>query len=149
MRFPERFFTSLRKTQDLAWMLDLETQVREVYAEDQHGDTACWDAAMASLPVLKNIVPDLHSGRVGFSAQGSTSYDRQALEACLRKFHPWRKGPFQVDEILIDTEWRSDWKWDRLEGAIEPLAGKAVLDIGCGSGYHLWKMVGAGARLAI
>ncbi|MEM7671728.1 MAG: tRNA 5-methoxyuridine(34)/uridine 5-oxyacetic acid(34) synthase CmoB [Verrucomicrobiota bacterium] len=149
MRFPEQFFASLQEAHDLTWLPDLEMQVREVYARNQHGDTASWDSAMESLPFLENIVPDLSSGRIGFSTQGSTSYDKHALEVCLRKFHPWRKGPFQIDEIFIDSEWRSDWKWDRLQKSIEPLAGKAVLDIGCGSGYHLWKMVGAGARWAI
>ncbi|MEM6938395.1 MAG: tRNA 5-methoxyuridine(34)/uridine 5-oxyacetic acid(34) synthase CmoB, partial [Pseudomonadota bacterium] len=27
--------------------------------------------------------------------------------------------------------------------------GRIVLDIGCGSGYHLWRMLGAGARAAL
>ena len=49
----------------------------------------------------------------------------------------------------IDTEWRSDWKWDRLKNHIEPLSGRKVLDIGCGSGYHCWRMRGAGAELVI
>lgn len=29
------------------------------------------------------------------------------------------------------------------------LAGKTVLDVGCGSGYHAWRMRGAGAELVI
>ncbi|MDF7671629.1 DUF1698 domain-containing protein [Orbaceae bacterium ESL0721] len=32
---------------------------------------------------------------------------------------------------------------------IDDLYGKTVLDVGCNSGYHLWRMVGAGARLAV
>jgi tRNA (mo5U34)-methyltransferase len=59
---------------------------------------------------------------------------------------PWRKGPFTVHGIHIDTEWRSDWKWDRVLPHISPLAGRYVLDVGCGSGYHLWRMVGKGSR---
>ncbi len=51
--------------------------------------------------------------------------------------------------INIDTEWRSDLKWDRLAQHIEPLKGKQVLDIGCGSGYHCWRMRGAGAELVV
>jgi tRNA (mo5U34)-methyltransferase len=57
---------------------------------------------------------------------------------------PWRKGPFHVHGIHIDTEWRSDWKWDRVLPHISPLQGRYVLDVGCGSGYHLWRMVGKG-----
>ncbi|MBP6682857.1 MAG: tRNA 5-methoxyuridine(34)/uridine 5-oxyacetic acid(34) synthase CmoB, partial [Halioglobus sp.] len=46
-------------------------------------------------------------------------------------------------------EWRSDWKWDRLAPAIDDLAGRRVLDVGCGSGYHCWRMLGAGAAEVI
>jgi tRNA (mo5U34)-methyltransferase len=63
--------------------------------------------------------------------------------------HPWRKGPFSLFGVDIDTEWRSDFKWDRLSGAIDPLEGRRVLDVGCGSGYHCWRMKGAGAAEVI
>src|SRR5699024_5046582 len=29
------------------------------------------------------------------------------------------------------------------------LSGKTVLDVGCGSGYHMWRMLGAGAQLVV
>jgi len=38
-----------------------------------------------------------------------------------------------------------DWKWERFVPQIEPLAGRKVLVIGCGSGYHCWRMVGEDA----
>jgi tRNA (mo5U34)-methyltransferase len=63
--------------------------------------------------------------------------------------YPWRKGPFDIAGIHIDTEWRSDLKWDRLKDKIQSLEGKRVLDVGCGSGYHCWRMVGAGAELVV
>ena len=63
--------------------------------------------------------------------------------------HPWRKGPFSLAGVVIDTEWRSDFKWQRLIKKIVPLAGKRVLDVGCGSGYHCWRMAGEGADLVI
>jgi tRNA (mo5U34)-methyltransferase len=63
--------------------------------------------------------------------------------------HPWRKGPFELFGVHIDTEWRSDWKWDRLAGAIDSLEDRRVLDVGCGSGYHCWRMAGAGATEVI
>ena len=67
----------------------------------------------------------------------------------LKVFHPWRKGPFHLHGIHIDTEWRSDWKWDRVLPHLQPLEGRAILDVGCGNGYHCWRMLGEGARLAI
>ena len=67
----------------------------------------------------------------------------------LRALMPWRKGPFSLYGIHIDAEWRSDWKWQRLLPHISPLAGRTILDVGCGNGYHLWRMAGAGAQLAV
>ena len=53
---------------------------------------------------------------------------------------PWRKGPFKFGSIELDTEWRSDLKWDRLNTTIN-LANHRVLDVGSGSGYYLWRML--------
>jgi tRNA (mo5U34)-methyltransferase len=63
--------------------------------------------------------------------------------------HPWRKGPFKLFDLEIDTEWRSDWKWDRIEPHIQPLDNRLVLDVGCGNGYHCWRMLGCGAKRVI
>jgi tRNA (mo5U34)-methyltransferase len=62
---------------------------------------------------------------------------------------PWRKGPFSFFDTHIDTEWRSDWKWQRVLPHLSALEGRAVLDVGCGSGYHCWRLYGAGARFVL
>ncbi len=49
----------------------------------------------------------------------------------------------------MDTEWRSDWKWDGVYPNITPLKNRTVLDVGCGSGYHMWRMLGQGASRVI
>ena len=71
------------------------------------------------------------------------------LHEQLMHLHPWRKGPFQIDDIFIDTEWRSDWKWRRLSKTLGSFKGQRVLDIGCGNGYFGWRMLGAGASEVI
>lgn len=53
-------------------------------------------------------------------------------------------GPYHIHGIHVDTEWRSDFKWDRIAPHICNLKDKYVLDIGCGSGYHMFRMLGAG-----
>ena len=67
----------------------------------------------------------------------------------MRNLMPWHKGPFSLYGVNIDTEWRSDWKWDRVLPHLSDLTGRTILDVGCGSGYHMWRMIGAGAHLAV
>jgi tRNA (mo5U34)-methyltransferase len=78
--------------------------------------------------------------------ENQTSHDqKQQLKQHLLNLSPWRKGPFDVFGVKIDSEWRSDKKWQRLSSKISPLKGRHVLDIGCGNGYHMLRMLGAGA----
>ncbi|MFO1527533.1 MAG: tRNA 5-methoxyuridine(34)/uridine 5-oxyacetic acid(34) synthase CmoB [Turneriella sp.] len=53
---------------------------------------------------------------------------------------PWRKGPFVLGDLLIDGEWRSDHKWNRLLPALPDLTGKTIADIGCNNGYYLYRI---------
>jgi len=71
------------------------------------------------------------------------------VKEALLALRPWRKGPYTIADIFIDTEWRSDWKWQRVAPHISPLTGRTVLDVGCGNGYHAWRMRGAGAAMVM
>jgi len=114
-----------------------------------HGDFPRWRAVLDSLPDLIPASVDLlNQVRVGDAGQLDQA-ERAALGGKLMGLHPWRKGPFNLFGVEIDTEWRSDWKWDRLLAHISPLAGRTVLDVGCGNGYHCWRMGGAGAKRVI
>ncbi len=115
----------------------------------KHGDLNRWQAGFESLPNTIPSVIHLNTPAVKIGVPADTSISATKIESALQQLHPWRKGPFDLFGVHIDTEWRSDWKWDRLKDAITPLARRTVLDIGCGSGYHLWRMLGAGAELAI
>jgi tRNA (mo5U34)-methyltransferase len=114
-----------------------------------HGDFPKWLAALRALPGIVGGNNDLLAQvRVGEAAQLSGAA-RAELQQLLMQLHPWRKGPFDLFGLQIDTEWRSDWKWDRLINHISPLRGRRVLDVGCGNGYHCWRMAGAGAALVV
>ena len=98
--------------------------------------------------VTSSLERDRGRVRVGEADDVDTD-TRAVIEQCLRGLHPWRKGPFEVFGIPLDTEWRSDWKWGRVKDALDPLPGRLVLDVGCGNGYYGWRMVGAGADLVL
>ena len=52
----------------------------------------------------------------------------------------WRKGPFGIDDIFIDSEWKSFVKYNLLEPQLN-LEGKTVGDIGCNNGYYMFRML--------
>lgn len=79
---------------------------------------------------------------------GRLSRDPDLLRESLIKLHPWRKGPLELGGVRVDTEWRSDWKWNRLSPHLD-LRGHEILDIGCGNGYFGLRMLGAGAKLVV
>lgn len=132
-----------------SWVELLKVQLASALDERTHGDLARWRQAVDSLP---DIIPGswdvLDAVRIGDGNDVSAT-DKQRLIEGLQQLHPWRKGPYQLFGVDVDTEWRSDWKWDRLKTHIAPLHNRLVLDIGCGNGYHCWRMLGAGARLVI
>jgi tRNA (mo5U34)-methyltransferase len=115
-----------------------------------HGDLPRWEQALARLPDLPSGRARLDRPCVGVEGAGPLdAHLGRSLTETLMALHPWRKGPFCIHGIRIDTEWRSDLKWDRVAGAIAPLVDRLVLDVGCGNGYYGWRMLGAGARLVL
>lgn len=126
------------------WSEDLGDAVLAQGHALKHGHLPKWESALGSLPVSANANLSIEEGVV--TIKGSFAHtDQSTLRTALQALMPWRKGPFSVGPLFIDTEWRSDWKWDRIEKQISDLQGKTVLDVGCGSGYHLWRMRQAGA----
>ena len=114
-----------------------------------HGDFDGWVSALQELPDISPTSWDLQKGVAIGEAGQCNDGQREQLKQALLKLQPWRKGPFDMFGLDMDTEWRSDWKWDRLKDHISPLENRNVLDIGCGNGYHCWRMAGAGARFVL
>ncbi|MFM7120464.1 MAG: tRNA 5-methoxyuridine(34)/uridine 5-oxyacetic acid(34) synthase CmoB [Gammaproteobacteria bacterium] len=118
-------------------------------APDGHGDMPAWQAALAALPDLPvDHVRYDDTVRVAGDADPAAI---SRLRDALRLLHPWRKGPFLLFGVAIDTEWRSDWKWARVAPhlARAGLANATVLDVGCGNGYFGWRLLDAGARRVV
>ncbi|MFK8019199.1 MAG: tRNA 5-methoxyuridine(34)/uridine 5-oxyacetic acid(34) synthase CmoB [Pseudomonadales bacterium] len=137
---------ALQGTDLQRWVDALHSQITENLSLTRYGDLPRWLQALQELPAIDVDAVDLNSALVSVLGRYS---DPDALREQLKQFHPWRKGPFCLAGVEIDTEWRSDLKWSRVVDAIEPLAGRTVLDVGCGSGYHCWRMGGENAALTI
>jgi tRNA (mo5U34)-methyltransferase len=110
------------------WLGPLRALADERMSASAHGDFGRWQETVAGLRTASSVA------------------ERRAL---LLELAPWRKGPFDVGGVHIDAEWRSDLKWQRVAEAIEPLAGRRVLDVGCGNGYYALRMADAGAAAVL
>ncbi|WP_165311650.1 tRNA 5-methoxyuridine(34)/uridine 5-oxyacetic acid(34) synthase CmoB [Vibrio ziniensis] len=130
------------------WLNVLPQQLTD-WQQQPHGDLDRW---LRALNKISNSQPDnidLKESVTVSNNEPLSSGEQKKLESLLKTFHPWRKGPYHLHGIHIDTEWRSDWKWGRLLPHISPLKNRSVLDVGCGNGYHMWRMLGEGAYQVI
>lgn len=143
-------WTRLQSTRLYTAIPDLKQALEDHYYPRLHGNHAQWQLWLEQLPSLPNATCYLDQDQVHV-AQDTPLPPQQlaALHQQLAQLQPWRKGPFNLHGVEIDTEWRSDWKWQRLQPHISPLQDRKVLDVGCGNGYHCWRMLGEGANLVL
>lgn len=111
---------------------------------ESHGDYPAWKHHLAALPSSRR---HWHID-AGWLVAGQALDAPDSLIETLRAFIPWRKGPVRLAGLSIDTEWRSDWKWNRIAPHVD-LAGCRVLDVGAGNGYFGWRMLDHGAAEVI
>ena len=112
-----------------SWQPRIESLIRARLSDSGHGDFARWRATLERL----RAEPE----------------NEQVRRDQLLSLSPWRKGPFELGGVAIDSEWRSNLKWDRVKDKIAPLQDRAVLDVGSGNGYYTLQMQDAGARTVI
>ncbi|MDF1582009.1 MAG: tRNA 5-methoxyuridine(34)/uridine 5-oxyacetic acid(34) synthase CmoB [Methyloprofundus sp.] len=132
------------------WAALLPEQIHQALNPEAHGNFSKWNAAVEQLPIPKNHSVQLD--KEGFcigQAEQLPSAEKIQMEQGLKNLFPWRKGPYHLFGLHLDTEWRSDWKWERIKDHISPLNNRLVLDVGCGNGYHCWRILGAGARMVV
>jgi tRNA (mo5U34)-methyltransferase len=137
------------KTRLKIWGDTLEAQLADIFMDQTHGDMVRWDEAFKGLPDIESVVAKINQDTLTVSSPNVDPQQSAQLLTALQGLKPWRKGPFEFFDHHIDTEWHSDWKWQRIREHISPLKNRRVLDVGCGSGYHMWRMLGEGAQRVI
>jgi len=143
------FYALLAQSRLNPWLETLPAQLATWSKTALHGDFKQWQKILANLPHTTPTRCEL-SDAVEFGVDTDISAgEAERIRYLLQQLKPWRKGPFNIHGIEIDTEWRSDWKWQRVLPHISDLSQRYVLDVGCGSGYHLWRMRGAGAKCVV
>lgn len=142
-------YKALESSDASEWLETLADSVERAFNSPRHGELDKWLAMLDNLPDIKPSSIELNTEvRIGNTSDCDENI-RELLEQDLRMLMPWRKGPLSMFGININTEWHSDWKWDRVRPHIKPLKGKDVLDIGCGNGYYALRSYGQGADLVV
>ncbi|MCF8044889.1 MAG: tRNA 5-methoxyuridine(34)/uridine 5-oxyacetic acid(34) synthase CmoB [Desulfarculaceae bacterium] len=120
----------------------LESLIRErkTFFANPTGNAFYFNRALQDLPELTPSSVSLDSSKILIGSRADAddqSYKR--LSENLFRLCPWRKGPFQVFGVDIDSEWQSWMKWDRFKHVLPDPAGKKILDIGSSNGYYMFR----------
>lgn len=70
----------------------------------------------------------------------SINRDIDSVKELAINLKPWRKGPFKINDLHIESEWDSSIKFNTIKPYLN-LKNKDVADIGCNNGYYMFKML--------
>ena len=132
----DQLFANLSSRGQADWADDLHSDSARWLVG--HGDYARWQASLSSLPDID--IEQVALNRSAVTIEGNCAAP-EVLRQSLKGLMPWRKGPYQVADVFVDCEWRSDLKWQRVLPHLHSLTGRRILDVGCGNGYHCWRML--------
>ncbi len=133
------------------WRKSLETLVLQKQKKFQgSAGHRSHTKALRALPDIRPAFVDLDRDRVSIGRrEDASSEEVNRIEKTLRQLCPWRKGPFDVFGIHIDSEWASNLKWNRLANEITPLTGRRILDVGSSNGYYMFRMAAAHPEMVL
>ena len=135
-------------SEDLAeWGPQPEKQVQTKLANHNDGNLRRWQKLLANASPVDSSEQQLNQSWIKIGKQTDLNTEQlQQIHQYIQGLMPWRKGPFNVFDIKIDSEWRSDYKWDRIVGSLSDMQHQTILDVGCGNGYHCLRMKAMGAK---
>ena len=101
-------------------VIELPELIAHQLRRERWGDMPEWEETLKRLPEIDPLHIDLSNGVQIGDISLMDKGRRLALQATLMGLHPWRKGPYNLFGMHLDTEWRSDWKWDRVLPHLAP-----------------------------
>ena len=103
------------------------------------------------LPIINGAV-NIRNGVIFFDIAPENRFyfkQRFLIKDQIKQLIPWRKGPYNLFGIPIDSEWNCSLKWNRLTSKIPTLKNDIIMDVGSGNGYFAWRMREAGAKFVV
>ena len=122
--------------------LEISIQAYQV----NNGNIPKWSQAIDAIDALPKGKVTLKQPYISINQD---RIDSKSLIETLQKLIPWRKGPFMINDLVLESEWDGDMKWQRIKKHIKPLKNKRVLDVGAGNGYFTLRMAMEGAERAL
>ena len=116
----------------------------------KHGNHSQWLDILKALPNINTKHLDYSGSKIVIGRPNEISnLERKTLENELLKLSPWRKGPFNFFGLEVDSEWRSEKKWERIKNYLPNNKGMRIGDLGCSNGYYAYKLLSLSPELII
>lgn len=101
-----------------------------------------WYEQLKQIHSIKKDNIDIENGdwfSVG-KKEDLTKEEFELIQKTAKTLIPWRKGPFKIFGLEIDSEWQSNIKYNLIRPHFN-LKDKVVADIGCNNGYYMFRML--------
>jgi tRNA (mo5U34)-methyltransferase len=144
----QNFYDFLEQSRLKPWAADFRHGIEQACGRPD-GNAVKWREALALLPEVSEARSKPSHGGIILEGATLNESELERLRAGLFGLCPWRKGPLDFFGVEIDTEWRSDVKWNRIVKHVKDLKDRYVLDVGCGNGFYMMKMAQQQPKLVL
>lgn len=139
----QRILSQINRFKINAYHNALEELIKEKtsFLKNAKGNFLRFQKVLQNIPDFASCFIDLDKKAITIGKKEDLNkHEHILLYDNLKQLCPWRKGPFNIFGIKVDSEWQSWMKWDRLKEHIGDIKGKRILDIGSNNGYYMFKI---------
>lgn len=144
----DSFISNFKGTRLEPWAESLRQVLDNNWYQTNNGNLPKFLNALENLPDIQTDHIDLNADVIEIGRENEINDEqKEQLLASLQALKPWRKGPFKLFGILVDSEWQSFMKWNRIKPFLSDLTYRQILDVGSGNGYYMLKMLEGNASI--